>query len=256
MFKQHGPAPVPADGLAAALAPFGQSRMLPREAYVDPAVFEWEQRNIFSGWTCVGHASDLAGVGAQRAVGERPERHAVGARRRRHRPRVREYLQAPRTRIAGVRRNRQAAAASSARTTRGRTGWTAGCAMRPASSDVEGFDPGEFGLAELRLVELARLAVRRPQRRRRRIRRTRRGFGGRRRAVPARGPDDRGAALLRARHQLEGDRRELPGVLPLLDDPSGAVPDQPADQRREPRTRGLLDGRLDVDRRRAPRPCH
>jgi glycine betaine catabolism A len=48
MFKQVGPAPVPADALAAALAPFGQSRMLPREAYVDPAVFEWEQHNIFS----------------------------------------------------------------------------------------------------------------------------------------------------------------------------------------------------------------
>lgn len=69
MFKQFEPAPVPADGLAAALAPFGSSRMLPREAYVDPAVFEWEQRNIFTGWHCVGHAADLDGVGAQRAVG-------------------------------------------------------------------------------------------------------------------------------------------------------------------------------------------
>lgn len=69
MFKQFEPAPVPADGLVAALAPFGSSRMLPREAYVDPAVFEWEQRNIFSGWHCVGHAADLDGVGAQRAVG-------------------------------------------------------------------------------------------------------------------------------------------------------------------------------------------
>ena len=69
MFKQSEPAPLPADGLAASLAPFGSSRMLPREAYVDPEVFEWEQRNIFSGWHCVGHASDLDGVGAQRAVG-------------------------------------------------------------------------------------------------------------------------------------------------------------------------------------------
>lgn len=69
MFKQSDPAPLPADGLAASLAPFGSSRMLPREAYVDPEVFEWEQRNIFSGWHCVGHASDLDGVGAQRAVG-------------------------------------------------------------------------------------------------------------------------------------------------------------------------------------------
>jgi len=69
VFKQSGNAPVPADALAASLAPFGSSRMLPREAYVDPAVFEWEQRNIFSGWHCVGNASDLDGVGAQRAVG-------------------------------------------------------------------------------------------------------------------------------------------------------------------------------------------
>mgnify|MGYP003498280046 CR=1 FL=1 len=43
--------------------------MLPRQAYVDPEVFEWEQRAIFSGWTCVGHAADLAAVGSQRAVG-------------------------------------------------------------------------------------------------------------------------------------------------------------------------------------------
>ncbi len=68
MFRQD-PAPVPADDLAASLAPFGQSRMLPREAYVDPAVFEWEKRNIFGGWHCVGHAGDLEGVGAQKAVG-------------------------------------------------------------------------------------------------------------------------------------------------------------------------------------------
>ncbi len=69
MFKQFVPAPVPADDLAAALAPFGQSRMLPREAYVEAAVFEWEKQYIFSGWHCVGHASDLDGVGAQKAVG-------------------------------------------------------------------------------------------------------------------------------------------------------------------------------------------
>ena len=65
MFKQLGPAPVPADDLVAALAPFGRSRMLPRAAYVDPAVFEWEQHNIFSGWICVGHAGDLDGIGTR-----------------------------------------------------------------------------------------------------------------------------------------------------------------------------------------------
>ena len=47
--------------------------MLPRSAYVDPAVFAWEQKYFFdSGWTCVGFSSQLAEPGAQRAesVGE------------------------------------------------------------------------------------------------------------------------------------------------------------------------------------------
>src|SRR4051812_42082505 len=71
MFNQDH-APVPEEDLAAALAPFGKSRMLPRISYVDPAVFAWEQRHIFSGWTCLGYAADLPDPGSQRAV-------AVGA---------------------------------------------------------------------------------------------------------------------------------------------------------------------------------
>jgi Rieske 2Fe-2S family protein len=66
MFNQY--APVPSAELAAALAPFGSSRMLPRSAYVSPEVFAWEQANIFSRWMCVGHAADLAEAGAQKAV--------------------------------------------------------------------------------------------------------------------------------------------------------------------------------------------
>ena len=42
--------------------------MLPRSAYVDPAVFAWEQKHFFgSGWTCVGFSSQLAQPGDQRA---------------------------------------------------------------------------------------------------------------------------------------------------------------------------------------------
>jgi phenylpropionate dioxygenase-like ring-hydroxylating dioxygenase large terminal subunit len=67
MFNQD-PAPVPRDDLDAALAEFGHSRMLPRAAYVDPAVFAWEQRHIFDAWTCVGYAADLPEPGSQRAV--------------------------------------------------------------------------------------------------------------------------------------------------------------------------------------------
>lgn len=60
-------APVPADALARCLAPFGESRMLPVEAYTSPEVFDWEKRNFFSGWTCLGRGSDLAEPGMQRA---------------------------------------------------------------------------------------------------------------------------------------------------------------------------------------------
>jgi glycine betaine catabolism A len=65
MFNQ---APVPSDELAATLAGFGQSRMLPRAAYVDPQVFVWERQHIFSSWLCVGYSADLPEPGAQRAV--------------------------------------------------------------------------------------------------------------------------------------------------------------------------------------------
>jgi phenylpropionate dioxygenase-like ring-hydroxylating dioxygenase large terminal subunit len=55
--------------LEPALRPFGQSRMLPRDAYVSPRVFAFEQQRFFVGsWTCVGREGDLEGTGAQRAV--------------------------------------------------------------------------------------------------------------------------------------------------------------------------------------------
>jgi len=61
-------APLDRAGVADALRPFGQSRMLPREAYVDPAVFEWEQRHFFGGgWICVARSDQLAEPGDQRA---------------------------------------------------------------------------------------------------------------------------------------------------------------------------------------------
>lgn len=53
------PAPLGPDELAASLLPFGQSRMLPRAAYVDPAVLDWERAHVFRGWVCVGRSSDL-----------------------------------------------------------------------------------------------------------------------------------------------------------------------------------------------------
>jgi len=61
-------APIDPAGLADSLRPFGDSRMLPRAAYVDPAVFDWEQRHFFGGsWMCVGRSEAVANPGDQRA---------------------------------------------------------------------------------------------------------------------------------------------------------------------------------------------
>jgi glycine betaine catabolism A len=61
-------APVDRAGLAEALQPFGQSRMLPRAAYTDPGVFAWERQHFFgAGWTCVGLSAQLAQPGDQQA---------------------------------------------------------------------------------------------------------------------------------------------------------------------------------------------
>ena len=57
MFSQQLPAPIDPARLAAALEPLGRTRMLPREAYVDPEVFAWEQRAFFSGWLCLGRSA-------------------------------------------------------------------------------------------------------------------------------------------------------------------------------------------------------
>ncbi len=62
------PAPVEPAALMQSLLPFGHSRMLPRAAYVDPAVFAWEQRHFFSGgWMCVGRSDQVPAPGDQRA---------------------------------------------------------------------------------------------------------------------------------------------------------------------------------------------
>jgi len=64
------PPPLPAADLAAALAPFGTSRMLPGAAYTSPEVLAWERRHLFAAaWTCLGRRDDLLAHGTtQRGV--------------------------------------------------------------------------------------------------------------------------------------------------------------------------------------------
>lgn len=65
---RYPPAPLDSAALGEALAPFGQSTMLPRAAYVDPAVFAWERQHFLGGgWMCAGFSSMVARPGDQRA---------------------------------------------------------------------------------------------------------------------------------------------------------------------------------------------
>jgi phenylpropionate dioxygenase-like ring-hydroxylating dioxygenase large terminal subunit len=63
------PAPLPVEEVEASLRPFGRSRMLPRAAYVDDDVLEWERRHFFDGgWVCAGRLDALAEPKSQTAV--------------------------------------------------------------------------------------------------------------------------------------------------------------------------------------------
>lgn len=63
------PAPLEREALVECLARFGESRMLPRAAYVDQAVFDWESDHFFAGgWMCLARSEDLGLPGDQRAV--------------------------------------------------------------------------------------------------------------------------------------------------------------------------------------------
>jgi Rieske 2Fe-2S family protein len=62
-------APLPAASLQECLRPFGESRMLPRDAYVDDKVLAWERRELFDGgWRCIGRCDAVKTPGSQMAV--------------------------------------------------------------------------------------------------------------------------------------------------------------------------------------------
>ncbi|MDX6358017.1 MAG: glycine betaine catabolism [Nocardioidaceae bacterium] len=65
------PAPLDQDQLALSLAPFGSSRMLPRDAYLSPGVLAWEREHLFSGWMCLGRSAPIKPGGMRaESVGE------------------------------------------------------------------------------------------------------------------------------------------------------------------------------------------
>ncbi|MFM9913913.1 MAG: aromatic ring-hydroxylating oxygenase subunit alpha [Methylophilaceae bacterium] len=62
-------APLPMDALSECLKPFGESRMLPRAAYVDNAVLNWERKHLFeAGWVCAGRTSIVSEPNSQAAI--------------------------------------------------------------------------------------------------------------------------------------------------------------------------------------------
>ncbi len=62
-------APLPLAELEMTLAPFGHSRMLPRGAYVDQAVLDWERNHLFDGgWVCAGRVEEIPEPSTQKAV--------------------------------------------------------------------------------------------------------------------------------------------------------------------------------------------
>jgi Rieske 2Fe-2S family protein len=146
------PAPVDPAQLAGALAPAGRTRMLPREAYVAPAVLAWERANFFGGWVCVGRAADVDGANRQAAVtlggsGVLLTRAEDGVLRA----------------FANVCRHRghELLPCGSSASKKGIVcpyhAWSyrldGSLLAAPGFRDVEGFDPEEFGLLELPCVD-------------------------------------------------------------------------------------------------------
>jgi phenylpropionate dioxygenase-like ring-hydroxylating dioxygenase large terminal subunit len=63
------PAPLDPAELAAATRPFGESVMLPTDAYRADDVLAWERKHLFEGgWVCVGRPVTTDAVASQRAV--------------------------------------------------------------------------------------------------------------------------------------------------------------------------------------------
>ena len=232
--------------------------MLPREAYVDPAVFAWEQAHFFSGWVCLGRTHRPRG-GRQRSG-----RSSLGVGRGAADPRPRTACCAPSPTSAGTAGTSccravgsRKSAASSARTTPGRTGWTARCSARRGSATSRASTPAEFGLDRAAGRRLARLGLRRRLRPGRRrspstsasseeiVAPYRAGDAARRWRRTSTSSRPTGRSSSRTTRSATTARRSTPSCARISPPDSGENLDLP----------GRLGGRLDVAARRAPRRC-
>ena len=65
------PAPLDPAQLELSLAPFGSSRMLPRDSYQSADVLAWEREHLFAGWMCLGRSVEIKPGGMRaESVGE------------------------------------------------------------------------------------------------------------------------------------------------------------------------------------------
>ena len=205
-------------------------RMLPAEAYTSAEVLAWERRHLFAGsWTCLGRLEDLFGDEAtnQRAVriGE------VGALVVRQGDALRMYANTCRHR--GHELLADGESAGKRMITCPYHAWTydLGGELKgaPGFRGVEGFDPAEHALVELPVREwqgwVFGHALHRSDTPEVPSFETHLGaITGLLEPYVGGLAGHRRPAHLRGRRELEGDRRELPRVLPLPPDPSGAVP--------------------------------
>ena len=121
----------------AALRPFGESHMLPRAAYVDPAVLALGERELLRRPLDLRRSQRRPDQARQPEGGPSrpPGQRAVDPRRGRGTARFRQRLPPPRARVAALRLHRRPSPLgwSYVPITRGPTSWLATCAPRGAS---------------------------------------------------------------------------------------------------------------------------
>ena len=223
----RNPAPLAAEDLATCLRPFGQSKMLPRAAYVDPVVLEWERAHFFDGgWVCAGRLDELSEPTAQKAI----RIGATGVLLTRDRA---GELHA----FANICRHRgHELLPCGARTVRGVVqcpyhAWSyeldGSLRLAPHFGDVPSFDPGSMGLLPVRHAEWGGWVFVNVDGAAGPFEDHLGGFGTLAAAWECERLRARRHPRVRAGGQLEDRDRELPRVLPLPAHPSRAVPGVP-----------------------------